>query len=98
MDEVRAYAQNHNLGFFIPFVYEAEQGRYYPDFLAKMDDGRGMEDLLNVVVGAKVPEAAERWVAAVNAEGTFGRWAFVAVDEPRAAPGAIRRLLSRVRS
>jgi type III restriction enzyme len=94
MDEVRAYAQNHNLGFFIPFVYEAEQGRYYPDFLAKMDDGRGMDDLLNVVIGAKVPEVAGLWVAAVNAEGAFGRWAFVAIEDPRAAPDAIRRSLS----
>src|SRR5262249_1555103 len=55
MPEVGAYAQNHNLGIFIPHARDGEPGRYRPDFLVKIEDGLGTDDLLNVVVGASGP-------------------------------------------
>src|SRR5262249_57090911 len=46
MDEVRAYVKNQNLGFKVPYTFEGRPGNYYPDYLLRVDDGRGMADLL----------------------------------------------------
>ena len=69
-----------------------------------MEDGRGAEDLLNLVVEitgrelqdkeAKVDTARKLWVPAVNAEGTFGRWAFLEITDPWDAQRAIRSFLA----
>jgi type III restriction enzyme len=103
MDEVKAYAKNQNLGFKIPYTFEGRPGNYYPDYMLRIDDGRGADDLLNLVVEitgqelqdkeAKVDTARKLWVPAVNAEGTFGRWAFLEITDPWDAQKAIRRLL-----
>src|SRR5262249_37788208 len=50
MEEVRAYAKNQNLGFTVPYTFEGRPGNYYPDYLLRVDDGRGTSDLLNLVV------------------------------------------------
>ena len=57
-----------------------------PDFIVVVDDGRGPDDPLNLVVeikGYRGEDAKDkkltmesRWVPAVNNLGTFGRWAF----------------------
>jgi type III restriction enzyme len=103
MDEVKAYVKNQNLGFKIPYSFEGRPGNYYPDYLLRVDDGRGMDDLLNLIVEvsgqelpdkeAKVDTAAKLWVPAVNAEETFGRWAFLEVTDPWDAQNTIRRFL-----
>jgi type III restriction enzyme len=103
MDEVKAYAKNQNLGFKIPYTFEGQPGNYYPDYLLRVDDGGEMADLLNLVVEisgrelqdkeAKVDTARKLWVPAVNAEGTFGRWAFLEITDPWDAQNALRKFL-----
>ena len=83
---VRAYVKNHNLGFEVPYRMGAEPRRYRPDFILRVNDGRGPSDWLNLVVeikgyrgeDAKVKKETMEvyWVPGVNALGTHGRWAF----------------------
>ncbi len=90
MDEVRAYVKNQGLGFRIPYTCDGRAGNYYPDLLVKLDDGRGLADLLNLLLevsgqkkrekDAKVQTAKTLWVPGVNNLGTFGRWAFLEID------------------
>ena len=83
---VRAYVKNHNLGLEVPYRRGAEHRRYLPDFVLLVDDGRGPDDLLRLVVevkGYRREDAKDKktametyWVPAVNRLGAFGRWAF----------------------
>ena len=50
MDEVVAYVKNHNLGFTIPYTIDGEEQQYIPDFIVRIDDGHGPDDLLNLIV------------------------------------------------
>jgi len=84
--QVKAYVKNHNLGFEVPYRFGAEQRHYRPDFIVRLEDGHGAEDLLNLVVeikgyrgeDAKVKKETmdTYWVPGVNHLGTHGRWAF----------------------
>jgi type III restriction enzyme len=88
---VRAYVKNHNLGFEVPYLHGAVPHRYRPDFIVRVDDGRGPEDLLNLVVeikGYRGEDAKEKkstmdtyWVPGVNNLGTHGRWAFAELTQ-----------------
>ncbi|MBM4057966.1 MAG: restriction endonuclease, partial [Planctomycetes bacterium] len=51
--QVRAYVKNHGLGFEVPYRYGSEVRRYRPDFIVRVDDGHGDDDLLNLVVEIK---------------------------------------------
>ena len=83
---VKAYVKNHNLGLEVPYLYGSETRRYIPDFIVRIDDGRGEDDLLNLIVeikgyrgeDAKVKKTTMDvyWVPGVNNLGSFGRWAF----------------------
>jgi type III restriction enzyme len=83
---VKAYVKNHGLGLEVPYRFGSESRRYLPDFIVRVDDGRGPDDLLNLVVeikGYRGEDAKEKkatmdtyWVPGVNHLGTFGRWAF----------------------
>lgn len=92
MPEVIRYVKNHNLGFTIPYTLNGEERQYTPDFVACIEDGRGADDLLNLLIevtgekkkdkAAKVATARTLWVPAVNNHGTFGRWDFVEITDP----------------
>ena len=92
MPEVIRYVKNHNLGFTIPYTVNGEEKNYIPDFIACIDDGRGQNDLLNLIVevtgekkkdkAAKVATARALWVPAINNHGGFGRWTFIEVTDP----------------
>lgn len=83
---VRAYVKNHSLGFEVPYRYGSETRTYRPDFIVLVDDGRGADDLLHLVVeikGYRREDAKEKkstmdtyWVPGVNNLGSHGRWAF----------------------
>ena len=100
MDEVVRYVKNHNLGFTIPYSLGGEAKNYVPDFIACLDDGRGRDDPLNLLIevtgekkkdkAAKVATARTLWIPAVNNHGGFGRWAFIEIDDPWDAAKAIR--------
>ena len=103
MDEVRAYVKNHNVGFVVPYVLAGEEKHYYPDFLVRLDDGCGEDDLLNLIIevtgqkrkdkAAKVTTARDMWVPAINNHGGFGRWAFIEIRDPWNAQAELRNIL-----
>jgi type III restriction enzyme len=85
-ERVRAYVKNHNLGLEVPYLYGSTPRKYRPDFIVRVDDGRGDGDLLNLIVeikGYRGEDAKEKastmhsyWVPGVNNLGRYGRWAF----------------------
>jgi type III restriction enzyme len=89
--QVRAYVKNHNLGLEVPYRYGSEIRRYLPDFIVRVDDGRGPDDLLNLIVeikGYRREDAKEKkstmdtyWIPGVNHTGQYGRWAFAEFTE-----------------
>jgi type III restriction enzyme len=84
---VVSYVKNQGLGFEVPYNDGSVAKVYIPDFIVRVDDGHGAEDLLNVIVevkgyrreNVKLKSEATRqqWIKGVNNLGTFGRWAFV---------------------
>ena len=106
MPEVIRYVKNHNLSFTIPYTLNGEEKNYIPDFIACIDDDRGPDDLLNLIVevtgekkkdkAAKVAMARTLWVPAINNHGGFGRWAFIEVADPWDAQNLIRGFLRQV--
>lgn len=89
--KVRAYVKNHSLGLEVPYRYGSETRRYRPDFVVLVDDGRGADDPLRLVVeikGYRREDAKEKkatmetyWNPAVNQIGRYGRWAFAEFTE-----------------
>ncbi|MDP9367976.1 MAG: restriction endonuclease subunit R, partial [Chloroflexota bacterium] len=100
MGEVVCYVKNQGLGFTVPYTLDGDERSYVPDFVVRVDDGQGREDLLNLIVevsgqakkdkAEKVRTARQLWVPAVNNHGGFGRWAFVEMTDPWDAKNAIR--------
>ena len=92
---VESFAKNAGLGFAVPYIYNGQPHDYVPDFIVRSKADRaayliletkGFDDLAEVKAAA-----AARWVAAVNADGRFGRWAYAMtrkVDD-------VRRVLER---
>jgi type III restriction enzyme len=89
--KVIAYTKNHNLGLEVPYRYGSEMRKYLPDFIVLVDDGRGPDDPLHLVVeikGYRREDAKEKkstmdtyWGPGVNNLGTYGRWAFSELTE-----------------
>ena len=83
---VEAFVKNAGLGFAIPYLHNGEMHDYVPDFLVRLAtnprrhlilETKGYDPLEDVK-----RSAAERWVAAVNAEGSFGTWHYALVKKP----------------
>ena len=84
--KVKAYVKNHNLGLEVPYQYGSATKTYLPDFILLIDDGRGDDDPLHLVVeikGYRGEDAKEKkstmdtyWVPGVNNLRPYGRWAF----------------------
>jgi type III restriction enzyme len=89
--KVVSYVKNHNLGLEVPYRYGSETRKYLPDFIVKIDDGKGEDDLLNLIVeikGYRREDAKEKkctmdvyWVPGVNNLKNYGRWAFAEFTE-----------------
>ncbi len=107
MPEVVHYAKNHQLQFTIPYTLAGDERQYMPDFLVRLDDGRGKEDLLTLIVevsgearkdkAAKAATARNLWVPAVNNHGGFGRWAYLEITDPWDAQNTIRASLKQAK-
>ena len=84
--KVGAYVKNQGLGLEVPYRFGSIRRKYIPDFIVLVDDGRGEDDPLNLIVeikgyrgeDAKVKKETMEtyWVPGVNRRGGFGRWAF----------------------
>lgn len=92
---VDAFVKNAGLGFAIPYLHNGQPHDYVPDFIIRLKttpvmhlilETKGFDDLAEVKAGA-----AQRWVAAVNADGQFGRWQY---EMARAVP-KVRALLDQ---
>ena len=80
--QIHAYVKNHALGLEVPYRYGSEARTYLPDFIVLVDDGRGEDDLLHLVVeikGYRREDAKEKkatmethWVPGVNGLETYG--------------------------
>ena len=77
---VEAFAKNAGLGFAIPYIHNGQSHDYIPDFIIRLKtqpvthlilETKGFDDLAEVKAAA-----AQRWVAAVNADGRFGGWRY----------------------
>ena len=83
---VISYVKNQGLGLEIPYRDGSTARTYIPDFIVQIDDGRGADDPLHLVVEVKgyrhenVKLKSEtmrtQWIQGVNNLGLFGRWAF----------------------
>ncbi|MGH7051530.1 MAG: hypothetical protein ACREE5_12930 [Acetobacteraceae bacterium] len=80
---VAAHLRNFGLNFSIPYLHNGAPHEYLPDFVARLA-GSDEEYLIAEVKGADWENlagvkkaAAERWCAAVNATGEFGRWHYL---------------------
>jgi type III restriction enzyme len=88
---VRAYVKNQNLALEIPYRWLDQTRQYLPDFILRVEDGHGDNNLLNLIVeikGYRGENAKEKkatmdtyWIPGVNNLGTFGRWAFAEFRE-----------------
>ncbi|SNQ50993.1 conserved hypothetical protein [Frankia canadensis] len=101
LPQVASYVKNDHLEFEIPYLHGAQTRRYRPDFLARLTrrDGAVDRTLIVEVSGAfkssdttmaamassKALTARERWCAAVNNHGGFGRWGYVEIKNPASA-------------
>lgn len=83
--DVTAWVKNAGLGFAIPYFHDGQMHDYIPDFIVRMGaNGNGSSDLQNLIMETKgfdplrevKAAAAERWVAAVNADGKYGKWRY----------------------
>lgn len=79
-NSVHSFVKNAGLGFAVPYLYNGQMHDYMPDFIIRLQgdspshvilETKGYDPLEDVKRAA-----AERWVAAVNAEGSYGRWAY----------------------
>jgi len=77
---VEAFVKNAGLGFAIPYIHNGQPHDYVPDFIVRLKTGppvhlivetKGFDELADVKAGA-----AQRWVAAVNADGRMGTWRY----------------------
>ncbi|MCL1908182.1 MAG: DEAD/DEAH box helicase family protein [Holophagaceae bacterium] len=83
---VIAYVKNYCLGFEVPYSFQGEQRTYIPDFIVKLDDGRGDQNFLNLIVEikgqrdeadkAKSEAIKNYWLPGVNRLKAYGRWGF----------------------
>jgi len=75
----------------VPYRCGSIARRYRPDFIVRVDDGHGGDNLLNLTVeikGYRGEDAKDKkltvdtyWVPGVNNLGTYGRWAFTELRE-----------------
>jgi type III restriction enzyme len=83
---VLSYVKNQGLGLEVPYKDGSTARVYLPDFIVNIDDGRGPDDPLHLVIEVKgyrrenvklkSETMRQKWIRGVNNLGVFGRWAF----------------------
>jgi type III restriction enzyme len=95
---VDAFVKNAGLGFAFPYLHNGQMHDYVPDFIARLKtepplylilETKGYDPLEDVKRAA-----AERWVAAVNAEGACGRWRYVVVKKVSDIPSIVEAVVA----
>lgn len=85
---VLSFVKNQGLGFAIPYLDNGQPHDYVPDFIVRLENGvhviletKGFDPREEVKIAA-----AQRWVDAVNAEGSYGKWSYSIARDPNAIP------------
>ncbi len=98
---VFSFAKNEGMGFGIPYLYNGEPCDYMPDFLVCLDEEKKCYLILETKGYDERKEAkksaAERWVAAVNADGAHGRWWYCMVSEVEEIDKAVKEIVAEIR-
>ena len=88
-----AFVKNAGLGFYIPYLHNGQRHDYTPDFIVRLKTDPPSHLILETKGWDPLEEvkraAAERWVAAVNADGTYGRWKYEVAKKPEEVRGLI---------
>ena len=93
-EAVEAFVKNQGLGFAIPYFHNGEPHEYVPDFIIRLKaegplhlilETKGFDELEEIKTAA-----ARRWVDAVNAEGSYGRWEYRIARKPGEVADCIR--------
>jgi type III restriction enzyme len=88
-----AFVKNSGLGFAIPYLHNGQMHDYVPDYIVRLKadapnylilETKGYDPLEDVKRAA-----AERWAAAVNADGTYGRWQYAVTKKVSEVKGII---------
>ena len=96
---VVAFAKNAGLGFAIPYLHNGQMHDYQPDFIVRLTgsqsahlilETKGYDPLLEVKRAA-----AERWAAAVNADGRYGQWHYRVATSTAAVPKILDEFADR---
>jgi type III restriction enzyme len=99
--DVAAFAKNAGLGFSIPYLYNGQPHDYVPDFLIRLKTDGNWTLILETKGYDERKEikkaAAERWVSAVNADGTFGQWSYRMVGNPSEVRDAVTEVFGIAR-
>ncbi len=101
---VRAYVKNHRLGLEVPYRHGGEARTYIPDFIVLVDDGKGKDHPLHLIVeikGYRGEDAKDKkktmdtyWVPGVNNRGDYGRWAFAEFTDVHEIESEFDRLIN----
>jgi len=90
---VDAFVKNAGLGFAIPYLHNGQMHDYMPDFIIRLKTNPPTHLILETKGYDPLEEvkraAAERWVNAVNAEGSFGQWAFALAKKTTDVSGMV---------
>ena len=88
-----SFVKNAGLGFAVPYLHNGQTHEYLPDFIVRINgaearylilETKGFDELEQIKRGA-----AERWVDAVNAEGSFGVWSYCVAKQISEVPGLV---------
>lgn len=101
-----SYVKNQALGFEVPYRAGGTTRRYIPDFIVQVDDGRGADDPLNLIVEVKGYRGIDEqikaetmtnlWVPGVNNLKSYGRWAFKEFRDAFAMEGEYGKLVASI--
>jgi len=93
---IEAFVKNAGLGFAIPYLHNGQPHDYIPDFIVRLKTDPSVHLILETKgydeLGEVKAAAAQRWVAAVNADGQYGHWAYAMAKKV----GEVRDIVERV--
>lgn len=96
--KVQAFVKNSGLGFAIPYLHNGQMHDYVPDFIIRLKSKQPHHFILEIKGYDPTEEvkraAAERWVAAVNADGAYGRWQYGIVKKVSDVPQILEKSVS----
>jgi len=96
---IEAFVKNAGLGFAIPYFDNGQPHDYVPDFLVRLKATKPTTLILEVKGYDPKKDlkraAAERWTAAVNAEGSYGFWTYALAEKTSDVKGHIDAAIRR---